>query len=97
MLYPSDLVSSSSNLNMWFFVPKFHLPTHIPKCQADYSFNLTLFIGRTDGEAPEHGWSEANAMAVSTKEIGPGSCCDTLDDHFGDHNWGKIANMGIHN
>jgi hypothetical protein len=90
----SDLVSSSPNLDMRFLVPKFHLPAHIPKCQADYSFNFTPFVGRTDGEAPERGWSETNAMAASTKEMGPGSRRDTLDDHFGDHNWGKIAKMG---
>ena len=82
---------------MRFLIPKFHLPAHIQKCQADYSFNFSPFVGRTDSEAPERGWSETNAMAASTKEMGPGSHRDTLDDHFGDHNWGKIANMGIHN
>jgi hypothetical protein len=72
-IYPSNLVASSPNLDMRFLVPKFHLPAHIPKCQADYSFNFTPFVGRTDGEAPERGWSETNAMAASTKEMGPGS------------------------
>ncbi|KAG6852000.1 hypothetical protein C0991_004303 [Blastosporella zonata] len=27
---------------------------------------------------------------MSTKEMGPGSHRDTLDDHFGDYNWRKI-------
>jgi Kyakuja-Dileera-Zisupton transposase len=94
-IYPPDLVSNAPNLDMRFLVPKFHLPAHVQKCQADYSFNWTPFVGRTDGEAPERGWSEANAMAASTKEMGPGSRRDTLDDHFGDRNWGKIAKMGI--
>jgi hypothetical protein len=93
-IYPPDLVSNSPALDMRFLVPKFHLPAHIQKCQAEYSFNLTPFVGRTDGEAPERGWSEANAMAASTKEMGPGSRRDTLDDHFGDRNWGKITKMG---
>ena len=44
-IYPSDLVSSSSNLDMQFLVLKFHLPAHIPKCQANYSFNFTPFVG----------------------------------------------------
>ena len=93
-IYPPDLVSDLPDLAMRFFVPKFHLPAHISKCQAEYSFNLTPFVGRTDGEAPERGWSETNAMATSTKEMGPGSRRDTLDDHFRDHNWGKISKMG---
>ncbi|KAG1904044.1 uncharacterized protein F5891DRAFT_1126943 [Suillus fuscotomentosus] len=38
-----------------FFVPKFHLPTHVAKCQTIFSFNFTRYVGRTDGEAPERG------------------------------------------
>jgi hypothetical protein len=34
-------------------------------------------------------------MAASTREMGPGSRRDTLDDHFGDRNWAKITQMGI--
>ena len=81
---------------MRFLIPKFHLPAHILKCRADYSFNLTPCVGRTDGEAPKCGWSEANSMAASTREMGPGSCRDTLNDQFGDRNWGKIAKMGTY-
>ncbi|KAK0436074.1 uncharacterized protein EV420DRAFT_1652703 [Desarmillaria tabescens] len=47
-------------------------------------------VGRTDGEAPEHGWAATNALAASTKEMGPGTHRDTLDDHFGDYNWRKV-------
>ncbi|KAG1806126.1 uncharacterized protein BJ212DRAFT_1253495, partial [Suillus subaureus] len=36
-----------------FFVPKFHLPAHIAKCQTIFSFNFTCFVGQMDGEAPE--------------------------------------------
>lgn len=32
-------------------------------------------------------------MANSTKEMGPGSRHDTLDDHFGDYNWRKIMSL----
>ncbi|KAF9001224.1 hypothetical protein BDZ89DRAFT_1096061 [Hymenopellis radicata] len=48
-------------------------------------------VGRTDGEAPERGWAASNGAAASTKEMGPGSRLDTLDDHFGDQNWRKVA------
>ena len=36
-LAPSTLVK--------FFVPKFHLPGHIIKCHAPFSFNFTLGVG----------------------------------------------------
>ncbi|KAG5651245.1 hypothetical protein H0H81_009341, partial [Sphagnurus paluster] len=32
-------------------------------------------------------------MASSTREMGPGSRRDTLDDHFGDRNWAKITQL----
>jgi hypothetical protein len=67
---------------------------HIAPCQIKYSFNLTPGVGRTDGEAPERAWSAANAIATSTREMGPGSRRDTLDDHFCDYNWWKIAAFG---
>ena len=64
-----------------FLVPKFHLPAHIEECNLKFSFNLTRDVGQTDGEAPERGWADANPLARSTKEMGPGFRRDTLDDH----------------
>ncbi|KAG2079402.1 uncharacterized protein F5147DRAFT_785092 [Suillus discolor] len=55
-----------------FFVPKFHLPAHVAKCQMIFSFNFTRFVGRTDGEAPERGWSNINPVA---SKIGIGKDC----------------------
>ena len=49
-----------------FLVPKFHLLAHIEKCQTSFSFNLTLRVGRTVGEAPEQGWADTNHVATST-------------------------------
>ena len=76
------------------FVPKFHLPAHIAQCQWKYSFNFIKGAGRTDGEAPERGWSTLNAVASSTKEMGPGHRRDTLDDIIGDSNWKKVIGLG---
>ncbi|KAJ7033272.1 hypothetical protein C8F04DRAFT_1396133 [Mycena alexandri] len=78
---------------MWL-IPKFHLPAHIEACNILYSFNLSPFVGQTDGEAPERGWANANPLAASTKEMGPGSRRDTLDDHFNDWNHKKIIALG---
>ncbi|KAJ2935666.1 hypothetical protein H1R20_g1427, partial [Candolleomyces eurysporus] len=49
--------------------------------------------GLGDGEAPEHGWGELNPLATSTREMGPGTCRDTLDYHFGNYNWRKIVRL----
>ncbi|KAJ7292455.1 hypothetical protein C8J57DRAFT_1042053 [Mycena rebaudengoi] len=77
-----------------FLIPKFHLPAHIEACNILFSFDLTPFVGQTDGEAPERGWANANPLAASTKEMGPGSRRDTIDDHFNDWNWKKTIALG---
>jgi hypothetical protein len=84
-----------NSVEIVFLVPKFHLPTHRPACQLSYSFNFTPHVGRTDSEAPERGWSNTNALSSSTKEMGPSSRRDTLDDHFGDMNWKKVCGLGL--
>ncbi|KAG1798028.1 hypothetical protein EV424DRAFT_1475028 [Suillus variegatus] len=78
-----------------FFVPKFHIQAHVDKCRTNFSFNWSRYVGRTDGKAPERGWSNINRVASSTKEMGPGTQRDTLDDHFGDWNWKKITALDL--
>ncbi|KAF8341780.1 hypothetical protein F5887DRAFT_1076370 [Amanita rubescens] len=85
----------NSDAQLRFLVPKFHLPAHINKCHQDFSFNYTPHVGRTEGEAPERGWSKINALSYSTKEMGPGSRQDTIEDHFNDTNWKKVIGMGL--
>ncbi|KAJ6525006.1 hypothetical protein B0H19DRAFT_1340096, partial [Mycena capillaripes] len=77
-----------------FLVPKFHLPAHIEACNILFSFNLTPFVGRTDGEAPERGWADANRLANSTSISGPGARRDALDVHFQSWNRKKIVALG---
>ncbi|KZT04662.1 uncharacterized protein LAESUDRAFT_657482, partial [Laetiporus sulphureus 93-53] len=76
-----------------FLIPKFHLPAHQESCHLRYSFNITPQVGRTDGEAVERGWAAVNPFASSTKEMGPGSRRDLLDDIFGAYNWNKITRI----
>lgn len=93
--YPHSLqVDHTGRQSFVFLVPKFHLPAHIEQCHTSFSFNLTPGVARTDGEAPERGWAHINPVGPSTKEMGPGSRRDTLDDHFGDWNWKKVTGMG---
>ncbi|KIK80550.1 hypothetical protein PAXRUDRAFT_15722 [Paxillus rubicundulus Ve08.2h10] len=58
------------------------------------TYDIACQWRRTNGEAPEHGWANINPVASSTKEMGPGSRRDTLDDFFGDWNWKKVIGMG---
>ncbi|KAG2140887.1 uncharacterized protein EDB93DRAFT_1241820 [Suillus bovinus] len=85
--YPSTLHFSPGSKMITFL-------THIPACQTTFSFNLIKGMARTDGEAPERAWSNINPVATSTREMGPGSRRDTLDDHFSDWNWCKVSNFG---
>ncbi|KAF8430663.1 hypothetical protein L210DRAFT_3651593 [Boletus edulis BED1] len=78
-----------------FIVPKFHLPAHIAECQWLFSFNFIQGVGRTDGKAPKRRWTNINPAASSTKEMGPGSQHDTIDDHFRDWNWKKVIQEAV--
>ncbi|KAG1897430.1 uncharacterized protein F5891DRAFT_1129906 [Suillus fuscotomentosus] len=88
---PTRLHIAHNTMLIQYFIPKFHIGAHIAACQTTFSWNLTKFVGRTDGEAPEWGWANIDRMASSTKEMGPGSRRDMLDDHFGDWNWKKVT------
>lgn len=92
--FPDTWAINAGAVSLKFLVPKFHLPAHVEKCHRDYSFNFTKRVGRTDGEAPERGWSKLNPLASSTKEMGPGSRLDTIEDHMGDSNWKKVTGLG---
>ena len=86
-IYPNWMhIDHEETKTFRFLVPKFHLPAHISECGTHYSVNFNPNVGWTDGEGVERGWSNINPVATSTKEMGPGSRRDTLDDHFGDFN-----------
>ncbi|KAG2054274.1 hypothetical protein BDR06DRAFT_982471 [Suillus hirtellus] len=78
-----------------FAVPKFHAPAHEEKCSTPHSLNLMPGVGCTDGEGIERNWAEMNHVANSMKEMGLGSRHNTLDNHFGHHNWCKPTGLGL--
>ena len=92
--FPAEWSINNGRTALTKLVPKFHLPAHIEKCQREFSFNYTKYVGRTDGEAPECGWARINGLAGSTREMGPGSRHDTIEDHMGDGNWKKTIGIG---
>ncbi|KIL55356.1 hypothetical protein M378DRAFT_182256 [Amanita muscaria Koide BX008] len=91
----NDTSDMTTNVNLRFLVPKFHLPAHVEKCHQDFSFNYMPMVGRTDGEGPERGWSRINDLSNSTREMGPGSRQDTIEDNMNDSNWKKVTTMGL--
>ncbi|KAJ6506403.1 hypothetical protein C8R47DRAFT_1241797 [Mycena vitilis] len=96
-LYVSYDIACQWHKNIWermqVFAALDGVP-HIELCNILFSFNLTPFVGRTDGEAPERGWADANRLAASTSISGPGARRDTLDVHFQWWNWKKIIALG---
>ncbi|KAF9470579.1 hypothetical protein BDN70DRAFT_777251, partial [Pholiota conissans] len=84
----------SPQINMVPLILKFHEPAHNDKNHEQYSFNLAIGMGNSDGEVPERAWAGHNGLGNATKTQGPGSRHDVLDDHFGFWNWKKYHNMG---
>ena len=77
-----------------YAIPKFHFRAHKHENHDPFSFHLMPGVGRVDGEEIERGWSRHNDVAYSTREMGPGSRHDTLEDHFSSANWQKLIGIG---
>lgn len=77
-----------------FAIPKGHIKAHGKTCQSKYSLNYLPGLARTDGEGVERDWAHMNALTASTREMGPGNRHETLDDHWGAWNWGKVLKLG---
>ncbi|KAJ7494547.1 hypothetical protein B0H11DRAFT_2155926 [Mycena galericulata] len=78
-----------------FLIPKLHIYGHKLLCQLLFSLNFTLGSARTDGEGIERPWANIGPVATSTREMGPGSRQDTLEDHWAHWNWVKLIGLGI--
>lgn len=90
---PEHLHLSVDADNLILLIPKFHLPAHQTACQAPYSYNFQRGAGNGHGETIEENWSQSNKASAQTKEMGPGSRQDTLDDIFGYHNWMTLTSL----
>jgi hypothetical protein len=77
-----------------FVIPKMHIYGHGKSCQTRYSLNFLKYSARTDGEDPERWWAHINPVTTSTREMGPGSRQDTIDDHAAAWNFCKIIGFG---
>ncbi|GJF01001.1 hypothetical protein PsYK624_173060 [Phanerochaete sordida] len=77
-----------------FVIPKYHFWGHTGEDHNKYSLNLVPGVGRTDGEEVERNWWRHDATAASTREMGPGSRHDTLEDHFHWSNYTRLVGLG---
>lgn len=93
---PSHIQLNIPEGSLRYVIPKLHIGSHKLYCQLTYSLNFLPGVGRTDGEGIERSWAAMNPVANSTKEMGPGSRHDTLDDHWSFWNWRKIVTMGTY-
>lgn len=83
-----------TNRDIAWSVPMFHLNAHRERCRSIFSPYLLLHYARMDGEGVERRWAMLNGYALATREMGPGSRRDVLDDVFGDQNWVKVTKLG---
>ncbi|KAJ7750769.1 hypothetical protein B0H14DRAFT_3513347 [Mycena olivaceomarginata] len=77
-----------------FVIPKLHILGHLKFCQDFFSLLYTLGSAQADMEGIERIWSSSGLMGASTREMGPGSRQDTLDDFWHYWNWNKVVGMG---
>ncbi|KAI0069871.1 hypothetical protein K474DRAFT_1568226, partial [Panus rudis PR-1116 ss-1] len=93
--FPPTMQLDLSTIRLHWGIPKKHLAVHGPN-HSKFSFNYLPHVGRTCGEGIESGWSHMNPIALSTREMSPGARHETLDNHWGAWNWGKIIGMGAY-
>ncbi|KAJ7691679.1 hypothetical protein B0H14DRAFT_3531790, partial [Mycena olivaceomarginata] len=77
-----------------FVIPKLHILGHLKFCQDFFSLLYILGAAQADMEGIERIWSSSGLMGASTREMGPGSRQDTLDDFWHYWNWNKVVGMG---
>lgn len=92
---PSHLQVELPEGEVRYAIPKYHLNGHREEDHNRYSLNFMKGVGRTDGEEVERGWSRFDGTAASTREMGPGSREETLEDHFDYNNQEKYYNLGM--
>lgn len=94
MLFPEHLQIELPVGEVRYVIPKYHFNGHTGKNHNQFSLNIRHGMGRLDCEEVERNWSRHNLTATSTREMGPGSRHDTLEDHFGYANFRKYVGLG---
>lgn len=92
-LWP-DHIKLDNDIDLVPVIGKFHEPAHKTDNHEQFSCNLAPEVGFTDFEGCERAWGVHNTLGNSTKTMGPGTRGDTLEAHFGFHNWQKYTGTG---
>ncbi|KAJ7620508.1 hypothetical protein DFH06DRAFT_1273756 [Mycena polygramma] len=71
-----------------------NIPPSNDDCHGPFSLHFAPGAGMTNGEGIEQNWENTNGAASQTKQMGPGSRQDTLDDILGAHNYRKTLALG---
>ncbi|KAJ7868760.1 hypothetical protein B0H14DRAFT_2572191 [Mycena olivaceomarginata] len=62
--------------------------------KTSFRCSISWALRKLTWEGIERIWSSSGLMGESTREMGPGSRQDTLDDFWHHWNWGKVVGMG---
>lgn len=87
--YPAQM-QLPPDIDLEIAIPSWHVNGHGSKCRNNLSLNYVPGVGRTCGEDVEISWSQTNALAPSTREMGPGARKETLNDQWNGWNLRKI-------
>ncbi|KAE9402095.1 hypothetical protein BT96DRAFT_816969, partial [Gymnopus androsaceus JB14] len=77
-----------------FVIPKLHILGHLVKCQDYFNLAYTLGAAMSDMEGIERIWSGSGLLGSSTREMGPGSRQNTIEDYWHHWNWRKNVLQG---
>ncbi|KAJ7789965.1 hypothetical protein B0H14DRAFT_3502247 [Mycena olivaceomarginata] len=95
LMLPPGLRFHLAQYAVKYVIPKLHILGHLKSCQDFFSLLFTLGAAQADMEGIERIWSSSGLMGASTREMGPGSRQDTLDDFWHYWNWNKVVGMGL--
>ncbi|KAK7461402.1 hypothetical protein VKT23_008580 [Stygiomarasmius scandens] len=83
-------LTEPTELELSYFIGKFHLGGHKEDCWAMYTLDLLLGGGRQDGEILETLWSGLNKSKSTVRSMAGGFRQEFLDDLIQDSNWRKL-------
>ncbi|THU99488.1 hypothetical protein K435DRAFT_622643, partial [Dendrothele bispora CBS 962.96] len=87
-------LTEPKELELTYFIGKFHLGGHKEDCWAAYTLDLLLGGGRQDGEVLETLWSGLNKSKSTVRAMAGGFRQEFLDDLIQDSNWKKLISGG---
>ncbi|KAE9398405.1 hypothetical protein BT96DRAFT_957616 [Gymnopus androsaceus JB14] len=67
----------------------------LPFCQDYFNLLYTLGAAMSDMEGIERIWSGSGLLGTSTREMGPGSRQNTIEDYWHNWNWRKNVSQGV--